>query len=132
VLPGTDAALALGLMHVLIAEDLVDADYVARYTLGYDALKTRAAEWTPARVAGVCGHRAGDGDPTGTLNMGRRGRRQSASTTGCSGTQAAATRCARSPACRRWSVPGAIRPAARCCRRRAHTLSPRMRWSGPT
>ena len=55
VLPGTDAALALGLMHVLIAEDLVDADYVARYTLGYDALKTRAAEWTPARVAGVCG-----------------------------------------------------------------------------
>ena len=37
-MPGTDAALALGMMHVLIAEDLVDRDYIARYTLGFDAL----------------------------------------------------------------------------------------------
>ena len=55
LLPGTDAALALGLMHVLIAEDLLDHDYIARYTLGFDQLKERVAEWTPARTAEVCG-----------------------------------------------------------------------------
>ncbi|MGJ9420516.1 molybdopterin-dependent oxidoreductase [Massilia sp. CMS3.1] len=55
LLPGTDAALALGLMHVLIAQDLLDHDYIARYTLGFDELKERAAEWTPERTADTCG-----------------------------------------------------------------------------
>ncbi len=55
LLPGTDAALALGMMHVLITEDLVDHDYVAKYTLGYEELKQRALEWTPARTAETCG-----------------------------------------------------------------------------
>lgn len=55
LLPGTDAALALGLMHVLIAEDLLDHDYIAQYTLGYEQLKQRAAEWTPERTAETCG-----------------------------------------------------------------------------
>lgn len=55
LLPGTDAALALGMMHVLIAEDLVDHDYVAKYTLGYEELKQRALEWTPERTAETCG-----------------------------------------------------------------------------
>jgi anaerobic selenocysteine-containing dehydrogenase len=55
LLPGTDAALALGMMHVLIAEDLLDHDYIERHTLGFDALKERAAEWTPARTAATCG-----------------------------------------------------------------------------
>ena len=55
LLPGTDAALALGLMQVLIAEDLVDHDYIAQYTLGYEQLKQRAADWTPERTAEVCG-----------------------------------------------------------------------------
>ncbi len=54
VMPGTDAALALGMMHVLIGENLVDADYIARYTLGFDALAARAAAWDPQRVAQVC------------------------------------------------------------------------------
>jgi anaerobic selenocysteine-containing dehydrogenase len=54
-LPGTDAALALGMMHVLIAEDLVDHDYVARHTIGFDALRERAAEYPPDRVARICG-----------------------------------------------------------------------------
>jgi anaerobic selenocysteine-containing dehydrogenase len=54
VMPGTDAALALGLMHVLIDEDLVDHDYIARHTLGFDALAARVADWHPARVARVC------------------------------------------------------------------------------
>ena len=55
LLPGTDGALALAMMHVLIAEDLVDHDYIAQHTLGYDALAVRAAEYSPARVAGICG-----------------------------------------------------------------------------
>lgn len=55
VLPGTDSALVLGMMHVLIAEDLLDHDYIANYTLGFEQLKQRVAEWTPARVATVCG-----------------------------------------------------------------------------
>ena len=55
VLPGTDAALALGMMHVLIRDDLLDHDYIAQYTLGFDALRERAAEWTPERTAEVCG-----------------------------------------------------------------------------
>ena len=55
VIPGTDAALALGMMHVLIAEDLVDHDYIVRHTLGFEALRARAAEYPPERVAGICG-----------------------------------------------------------------------------
>ncbi len=55
LLPGTDAALALGIMHVLIADDLLDDDYIARHTLGFDRLKIRAAEWSPQRVAEICG-----------------------------------------------------------------------------
>ena len=57
-MPGTDAALALGLMHVLIGEDLIDQDYVDRYTLGFDALRERAAQFPPERVAAICGLRA--------------------------------------------------------------------------
>ena len=55
LLPGTDAALALGIMNVLIAEDLVDHDYIDRYTIGFDALRGRAAEYPPERVARICG-----------------------------------------------------------------------------
>jgi anaerobic selenocysteine-containing dehydrogenase len=55
LLPGTDAALALGMMHVLIAEDLLDHDYIAGYTLGFEELKQRAAEWPPERAADTCG-----------------------------------------------------------------------------
>lgn len=55
LLPGTDAALALGLMHVLIAEDLLDHDYIAQHTLGFEQLRQRVAEWTPQRVAATCG-----------------------------------------------------------------------------
>lgn len=55
LLPGTDAALALGFMHVLIKEDLLDHDYIEQYTLGFEQLKQRAQEWPPERVAQVCG-----------------------------------------------------------------------------
>jgi anaerobic selenocysteine-containing dehydrogenase len=53
--PGTDAALALGMMHVIFARGLEDADYLARYTLGESALRRRAAEYPPARVAEITG-----------------------------------------------------------------------------
>jgi len=53
--PGTDAALALAFMHVLFAENLVDRDYMERYTLGEAQLRARAAEYPPERVAGITG-----------------------------------------------------------------------------
>ena len=55
LMPGTDGALALGLMHVLIAENLLDRDYIDRYTVGFAELAARVAEWSPARVARTCG-----------------------------------------------------------------------------
>ena len=55
LLPGTDGALALGLMHELIQNDWLDHDYLAQYTLGWDALRARALQWPPERVATVCG-----------------------------------------------------------------------------
>ena len=53
--PGTDAALALAMMHVLIRDDLLDHNYIAKYTLGFEQLKARAAEWTPQRASDICG-----------------------------------------------------------------------------
>jgi anaerobic selenocysteine-containing dehydrogenase len=58
--PGTDGALALGMMNVIIAEDLVDHDYVEKYTLGFDELKARAAAYPPERVAEITGIPADD------------------------------------------------------------------------
>nr|PZN70603.1 MAG: molybdopterin oxidoreductase [Bacillota bacterium] len=58
--PGTDAALALGLMHVLIREGWIDRDYIERYTLGFDRLRAKVAEWPPERAAAVTGIPAGD------------------------------------------------------------------------
>jgi anaerobic selenocysteine-containing dehydrogenase len=56
LLPGTDGALALGMMHVLITEGLIDREYVERYTIGFDALKERVLEdYSPARAASICG-----------------------------------------------------------------------------
>lgn len=53
--PGTDAALALGLMHVLFAEGLQDDDYLSQHTLGADALRERVREYPPSRVAEITG-----------------------------------------------------------------------------
>lgn len=54
--PGTDAALALGLMHVLFRDGLEDRDYLEQYTLGHEALRERAlSEYPPARVAAITG-----------------------------------------------------------------------------
>ncbi len=55
LLPGTDGALALALMHELIRNDWLDHDYLAQHTLGWDLLRSRALQWPPERAALVCG-----------------------------------------------------------------------------
>jgi len=59
-LPGTDAALALGMMHVIINEGLYDADYIERHTLGFDALRQRVQDYPPEKAAAICGLAAED------------------------------------------------------------------------
>ena len=59
LLPGTDGALALGLMHELIVNGWLDADYIERHVEqgagGWPALRERALQWPPERAAQVCG-----------------------------------------------------------------------------
>jgi anaerobic selenocysteine-containing dehydrogenase len=55
LLPGTDGALALGLMHELIVNDWLDQDYLAQHVEGWPALRERALQWPPERAAAVCG-----------------------------------------------------------------------------
>ncbi len=49
--PGTDAALALAMIHVIIKENLVDRDYIDKHTVGYDELAERASTYTPEFAA---------------------------------------------------------------------------------
>ncbi len=56
--PGTDVALAMGMMHVIVREGWHDADYIARYSEGFDELEKRLPEYTPERVAQIDRHRA--------------------------------------------------------------------------
>jgi len=54
-LPGTDAALALGMMHVIVRDGLQDADYIERHTLGFEQLSERLAVYPPEQVATITG-----------------------------------------------------------------------------
>ena len=117
--PGTDAALALGMMHVIFRDGLEDRDWLERYSLGHAELRARASEWTPARVA------AATGLPRGR-DRGLRARvrddppvRDPRQLRAATATRAAAWRCARSPACPPWSARGARWAAACCCPPRA-------------
>ena len=58
--PGTDAVLALGMMHVIIGENLHDSDYVSKYTVGFEALREKVKEYPPERVAQWTGIAADD------------------------------------------------------------------------
>jgi anaerobic selenocysteine-containing dehydrogenase len=55
LMPGTDGALALGLMHEFIVHDKLDHDYIAQHTQGWPALREQARLWPPERTAQVCG-----------------------------------------------------------------------------
>ncbi|MHB1121598.1 MAG: molybdopterin-containing oxidoreductase family protein [Ramlibacter sp.] len=55
LLPGTDAALALAMMHELVVNDWLDHDYIAQHTLGWEGLRERALRWSPERASAVCG-----------------------------------------------------------------------------
>jgi anaerobic selenocysteine-containing dehydrogenase len=58
LMPGTDGALALGLMQQLIENEWLDQDYIDRHTDGWAQLRERALPWTPERTAVACGIRA--------------------------------------------------------------------------
>lgn len=58
--PGTDAALALGMMHVIVNEGLHDAEYVERHTVGFARLSERLKEYPPERVAAITGLKSAD------------------------------------------------------------------------
>ena len=53
--PGTDAAFFNGLLHVVEREGLVDHDFVARRTTGWEATRDMVRTWTPKRAGAVCG-----------------------------------------------------------------------------
>lgn len=53
--PGTDGALAMGIINAIVDGGLVDQDYVDNYTVGFEDLKARAAEFTPEYVEKITG-----------------------------------------------------------------------------
>lgn len=58
--PGTDAALVLGLMNVIISDGLHDSEFISRFGLGFDSLVERAAYYPPEKVAEITGIAADD------------------------------------------------------------------------
>ncbi len=54
-LPGTDIALMLAMMHVLVRDGLTDEPWVAAHTVGFDELAAHVADWTPERASALCG-----------------------------------------------------------------------------
>lgn len=55
ILPGTDSALALGLMHILFAENLVDGDFLQTYTVGHEELREHVVHYDPITVSEITG-----------------------------------------------------------------------------
>jgi len=55
IMPGTDGALALGMMHIIVRDGLQDQDYIDRHTLGFAQLKPRLEEYPPSRVSEITG-----------------------------------------------------------------------------
>jgi anaerobic selenocysteine-containing dehydrogenase len=58
--PGTDGALAMGIINSIIQQGLIDQDYVEQHTYGFEELKKRAAEFTPDYVEKITGVKAAD------------------------------------------------------------------------
>ncbi|CAH2714147.1 Dimethyl sulfoxide reductase DmsA [Neobacillus rhizosphaerae] len=55
ILPGTDSALALGLMHILFSENMVDQGFLEKYTVGHEALREHVLQYDPASVSKITG-----------------------------------------------------------------------------
>lgn len=55
ILPGTDSALALGIMHILFAENMVDSSFLHQYTVGYDELQKHVIQYDPVTVSNITG-----------------------------------------------------------------------------
>ena len=54
-LPGTDTAMLLAMMHVIIRDGLTDDEWIAAHTTGFDELRDAVDGWTPGRAAAACG-----------------------------------------------------------------------------
>ncbi|WP_290641823.1 nitrate reductase [Aquabacterium sp.] len=89
ILPGTDVALFHGMLHVLMADGLIDMAYVNKHTQGFDALQAIVQDFTPDVVASTCGIPVADliqaarwfGEQTPTLSLYCQGLNQSSSGT---------------------------------------------------
>jgi assimilatory nitrate reductase catalytic subunit len=89
LLPGTDVVLHHALLHVMLWEGLTDAAFIAAHTTGFEALRDRVREFTPAHAAKVCGLKGDDivqaarwlGSHTPTLSLYCQGLNQSSSGT---------------------------------------------------
>ena len=89
ILPGTDVALFHGMLHVMMAEGMLDMAYVQQHTEGFDALQAIVADFTPDAVAATCGIAKADliqaakwfGGHTPTLSLYCQGLNQSSSGT---------------------------------------------------
>lgn len=55
ILPGTDGALALGLMHILFAENMIDTSFLQQYTVGYEELSKHVVQYDPQTVSNITG-----------------------------------------------------------------------------
>lgn len=53
VRPGTDLALALGMLHVIVEEELYDKDFVEKWTVGFEKLKLHVLDYTPEKVSEI-------------------------------------------------------------------------------
>ncbi|WP_025693265.1 molybdopterin-containing oxidoreductase family protein [Paenibacillus zanthoxyli] len=65
--PGTDAALVLGIMHILFRDGMTDANFLKTYTVGHEELRKQAEEYTPEAVAAITGIPAEDIERLGKL-----------------------------------------------------------------
>ena len=72
--PGSDAALALAMMHVMIRDGLVDHEYVSQHAVGYDALAERVQQYSPARCRprSACPSKTSSGSHVNTRRRSRR------------------------------------------------------------
>ena len=101
IYPGSDLALALGLMHVIIGENLHDADYVANYTDGFEAMAERAARVSAGARGSAHGHCRAKTSFRWRANTRPRGRPPSGSTMESSAASAVERRRGRLRRCRR-------------------------------